>query len=111
MRDLTISLNDLTETGIHDLQLSNINVYPNPTTGMVTIDFSNITNKLIKIGIINVTGQVVYMEKIETKVVKPETSFFENEILSHDVTKKAIKRKNRTRKNISLFIRFQNVVK
>jgi hypothetical protein len=31
-------------------------------------------------------------------------SFFENEILSHDVTKKAIKRKNRTRKNIPLFI-------
>jgi hypothetical protein len=68
---VTILLNDLTETGIHDLQLSNINVYPNPTTGMLTIDLSNITNNLIKIGVINVTGQLVYMEKIEnTKSTK-----------------------------------------
>jgi len=62
---ISILLSDLNETGIDDLQLSNINVYPNPTEGMVTIEFSNITYTLMHIRVINTTGQLVYVERFE----------------------------------------------
>jgi beta-glucanase (GH16 family) len=66
-----VNANDLNETGIHDLQLSNVNVYPNPIKEIVTIDFSNSANKMINIELINMSGQVLYRENFEnTKSTK-----------------------------------------
>jgi hypothetical protein len=62
---VTIALNNLIETSIDDLQLTKLDIYPNPSNGIVTIDFSNSANKMINIELININGQVLYSENFE----------------------------------------------
>jgi beta-glucanase (GH16 family) len=62
---VTIALNNLIETSIDDLQLNKLDIYPNPSNGIVTIDFSNSANKMINIELININGQILYSENFE----------------------------------------------
>ncbi|HKJ79933.1 MAG TPA: cadherin domain-containing protein, partial [Prolixibacteraceae bacterium] len=62
---VTIALNNLIETSIDNLQLNQLDIYPNPSNGIVTIDFSNSAHKYKRIEIINTNGQVVYTGKVK----------------------------------------------
>jgi len=45
--------------GINELTLANINVYPNPTQGILIIDNKNTTEKLTQIEVLDISGHVI----------------------------------------------------
>ena len=51
--------------GISNLELENSRIYPNPTTGNITIDLSKLKN--VNISILNSMGQTVFKSKTITK--------------------------------------------
>ena len=59
-----ITVNVNSANAIETLVMDDISIYPNPTDGILKLEFSNtIENTWIRI--INVTGQVVYSEYLE----------------------------------------------
>ncbi|MCD4834716.1 MAG: T9SS type A sorting domain-containing protein, partial [Bacteroidales bacterium] len=59
-----INVNVSSANAIETLVMDDISIYPNPTDGILKLEFSNtIENTWIRI--INVTGQVVYSEYLE----------------------------------------------
>ena len=49
-------------TGITETELSDaINIFPNPTKGVVTIDFHNFNSTVTQINVLNVQGQIISM--------------------------------------------------
>ena len=45
-------------------------VYPNPTQGVLNIEFVNIDNKISSISIVNVLGDRIFNEKIDSNSLK-----------------------------------------
>ncbi len=57
-------------TGVNDLSdLSGINIYPNPTSGLITMEFEDNTGPL-EIKVVNTLNKVVYSETTETMTGK-----------------------------------------
>lgn len=54
--------------GEYDVTRSEVNVFPNPTDGMVNISFEAISNDLYTLSVMNVLGEMVY-----TQVLEPTT--------------------------------------
>ncbi len=59
-----IRMGDLT-TDINELNTANdaINIYPNPTTGIITLNFYNKENTSLKIKLSNIKGQLIYSKE------------------------------------------------
>lgn len=57
------SISEMT-TGIKKYELSNINLYPNPSNGVINIE--NVNNAEYKIEIVNTLGQNIYQQTITT---------------------------------------------
>ena len=55
-------------------EIENINIYPNPTSGIFTIDGNNITD----IQIIDVTGKIIYAEKTSKTISNIDLRDFSN---------------------------------
>ena len=53
---------NVTYNGIGELNISEFNIYPNPTSDKVTIDLNNQKSESFNIKISNVLGQVVFSE-------------------------------------------------
>jgi hypothetical protein len=60
-------------TGINDIEMGNINIYPNPATNLVNIDSDHPINT---IQIISYTGQMVYNQQVSGNNVQINTSDF-----------------------------------
>ena len=60
-------------TDVSEVFVNNLLVYPNPTRGILNIEFDNIDNKISSLLIVNVLGDIVYNEKIENKTSKYST--------------------------------------
>ena len=57
-------------TNIDNIDLENMLVYPNPTQGVLNIEFVNIDNKISSISIVNVLGDRIFNEKIDSNSLK-----------------------------------------
>jgi hypothetical protein len=55
----TVAINVSDGNAVEDFLMEGVSIYPNPTNGILSIDFINTYNNA-RIRIINVTGQVVY---------------------------------------------------
>ena len=55
---------DTCATGIDSEILSNISIYPNPSSGMFTIEFKRVTEKNSNISIVNSIGNIVFSEEL-----------------------------------------------
>ncbi|MDG1719322.1 MAG: T9SS type A sorting domain-containing protein [Flavobacteriales bacterium] len=55
---------DTCATGIDSEILSNISIYPNPSSGMFTIEFKRVTEKSSNISIVNSIGNIVFSEDL-----------------------------------------------
>lgn len=50
---------DLTNVGIEEESISEMALYPNPTSGLITIDLSSKTNQSVRISVVDLTGREV----------------------------------------------------
>ncbi len=58
----------LLPTGIEQLNTSNSNLFtvtPNPTNGLVNLNFNSVKNTSVKIEVLNITGQIVISNQID----------------------------------------------
>ncbi len=62
-------------TGINNMIKSNTKIYPNPTTGLVTIDVSDY--KKVDIEVIDVAGKIIYQKSFNEKIINIDLSGFE----------------------------------
>ena len=53
------------KTGIADLQLSELSVYPNPTSGIVHLDFSRLPALGTRLQVYNQLGQTITIKHID----------------------------------------------
>jgi hypothetical protein len=51
-------------SGLNEELLSNINIYPNPSTGLFTVEFKRVKENNSNISIVNSIGNVVFSEKL-----------------------------------------------
>lgn len=49
--------------GIEENLLSNLSIYPNPTSGVITIDLNNISREQLEVSLYSITGKVVLHRK------------------------------------------------
>jgi hypothetical protein len=56
---------DTCATSINDELITNISVYPNPSSGIFTLELNNIIEKNTILTIVNSVGKVIYSEKLE----------------------------------------------
>jgi len=73
--DHSLSFIDLL-TGVEEtnIQTTNrFNLFPNPSTGVVKLDFSGSTSSEIEISVINITGQTVHKEILKTNLINEKT--------------------------------------
>jgi Secretion system C-terminal sorting domain/Domain of unknown function (DUF4886)/Immunoglobulin domain len=68
--NITVSINEIADFGV--------NVYPNPSTGIINI--ANKTNKSFEFEIVNLKGQVVYKEMVNSVFENIDLSNFEKGI-------------------------------
>ena len=47
-----------------------MSVYPNPTRGLINIEFNNIDNKVSSLSIVNVLGDRIYNDDIDSSIPK-----------------------------------------
>ena len=59
-----------TSTSISELNSNKMLVYPNPTNGLLNIEFNNFDNRYTSLSIVNILGDEVYKEKLENTSIK-----------------------------------------
>jgi predicted RNase H-like HicB family nuclease len=64
---------DYVSTNISEIFANEFNVYPNPSKGLLNIEFDNLVNKASSFSIVNILGDEIYTEKLENK-------FYSNQI-------------------------------
>ena len=52
-------------TGLNKESLSNINIYPNPSTGIFTVEFKKVKENNSNISIVHSIGNVVFSEELK----------------------------------------------
>ena len=52
-------------TSITDSQIEEVNIYPNPTSGMFNIEFSSLISQDINIKIINTLGEAIFIDDVQ----------------------------------------------
>ena len=52
-------------SGLHEELLSNINIYPNPSTGLFTVEFKRVTENNSNISIVNSIGGIIFSEELK----------------------------------------------
>jgi hypothetical protein len=65
----------LTGTNINELNSSKLSIYPNPTKGLLNIEFDMVGSKEVSLFIINVLGDIVYQETIDNTIFKYTNKF------------------------------------
>jgi hypothetical protein len=66
--DETVKLTITVKTGIEDLTLSTAKIYPNPTNGLVNVEFYNLPEIGTTIQVFNQLGQSVMTRKADTQI-------------------------------------------
>ena len=59
-----------TSTDVEDIASGFMSVYPNPTRGLINIEFNNIDNKVSSLSIVNVLGDRIYNDDIDSSIPK-----------------------------------------
>ena len=59
-----------TSTNVEDISSGFMSVYPNPTRGLINIEFNNIDNKVSSLSIVNVLGDRIYNDDIDSSIPK-----------------------------------------
>ncbi|MFL2568314.1 MAG: T9SS type A sorting domain-containing protein [Flavobacteriales bacterium] len=59
-----------TSTSISELSSNKVLVYPNPTQGILNIEFNNFDNRYTSLTIVNILGDEVYKEKLDNISIK-----------------------------------------
>jgi len=67
----TLVVNEIDTTGVDSYTLIQTKLFPNPTSGEVTIDCDKVINQ---IDILNYMGQVVYSSEVNTTTIKTDIS-------------------------------------
>ena len=62
-----------TTTDISEIFVNSLLVYPNPTRGILNIEFDIIDNKISSLSIVNILGDIIFNENIENKTSKYST--------------------------------------
>ena len=57
-------------TAIENIAGNNLSVYPNPTQGILNIEFVNTNNKISSVYIVNVLGDRIFNENIDSNIFK-----------------------------------------
>ena len=57
-------------TAIENIAGNNLSVYPNPTQGILNIEFVNTNNKISSVYIVNVLGDRIFNENIDSNTLK-----------------------------------------
>jgi len=72
-----VSLDTSSTTGINLVGQNNIEIYPNPSNGLIYADFKTLVN-VTDIEMTNIKGQIVFLEKINKAVFGLRTFNFQN---------------------------------
>ncbi len=64
-----------TSTSISDLNSNKMFVYPNPTNGMLNIEFNNSDNRFTSLSIVNILGDEIYDEELDNTIIKYSKKF------------------------------------
>ena len=59
-----------TSTSVQNITYNNLNIYPNPTRGLLNIEFDNIDNKISEVSVVNVLGDKIYKDNLDNKTFK-----------------------------------------
>ena len=59
-----------TMTNIENVASINMLLYPNPTRGLLNIEFDNIDNKISSVSVVNVLGDKIYNDNLDNKKSK-----------------------------------------
>jgi hypothetical protein len=59
--------------GVDEVSDSRLLIYPNPTKGILNIEFDNIDNKISSLSIVDILGDIIYNENIDNKTFKYST--------------------------------------
>ena len=59
-----------TSTSVESIGINSLSIYPNPTRGLINIEIDNIENKISSLSIVNVLGDVIYNENIDSNKLK-----------------------------------------
>ena len=59
-----------TSTSVQNISYNNLNIYPNPTRGLLNIEFDNIDNKISEVSVVNVLGDKIYNDNLDNKTFK-----------------------------------------
>jgi hypothetical protein len=61
---------EISDVGIHNQFGSDFRVYPNPTTGFVTIDFNQMVGQNFAVSITDVEGRVIFSDRFSDNVIE-----------------------------------------
>jgi len=59
-----------TSTSISELNSNKMSVYPNPTKGILNIEFNNFDNRYTSLSIVNILGDEIYTEELDNTSIK-----------------------------------------
>jgi hypothetical protein len=59
-----------TSTSISELNSNKMSVYPNPTKGILNIEFNNFDNRYTSLSIVNILGDEIYTEELDNTFIK-----------------------------------------
>jgi NADH:ubiquinone oxidoreductase subunit B-like Fe-S oxidoreductase len=59
-----------TSTSISELNSNKMLVYPNPTEGILNIEFNNFDNRFTSLSIVNILGDEIYEEELDNTIIK-----------------------------------------
>ena len=62
-------------TSVTEIDFDNISIYPNPTDGIFTIEFTVTTNINVSFSVLNVLGQEIALNKIKATVGENKQKF------------------------------------
>ena len=57
-------------TNVENVPSINMLLYPNPTRGLLNIEFDNIDNKISSVSVVNVLGDKIYNDNLDNKTSK-----------------------------------------
>jgi hypothetical protein len=61
---------DYVSTSTTELLSNKMLVYPNPTEGILNIEFNNFDNRFTSLSIVNILGDEIYEEELDNTIIK-----------------------------------------
>ncbi len=72
--ETSFKLNISIKVGINDFEFASLQVYPNPTSGLVNIQFNSLPEKEAKVQVFNQLGQMILFRNVEAQTTRLDLS-------------------------------------